>query len=69
MGMFSEIATECTIKSIVIEIAKRMDEAAGSRPADVARAAALAEIGRFCLTQFEYSVPPWAEEYAQKFDL
>jgi hypothetical protein len=59
MGMFSEIATESTIKAVVNEIKKEIEESKDKPDA----IAALKKIGRFALNQFEYSTPEWAKEF------
>lgn len=63
MGMFSEMATESTIRGIVIEIAKELKENKGKRKV----CAAIKKIGRFALTQFDYGHPDWAKEYDELF--
>ena len=63
MGMFSEIATETTIKTLVVEIKKELEE---NRDKPLV-CAALKKLGRFALTQFEWSTPDWAKEYQQLF--
>ncbi len=63
MGMFSEIATEGTIRIIVVQIKKELEISKGNHSA----CAALKKIGRFALTQFEWSAPDWAKEYDQLF--
>lgn len=59
MGMFSEIATETTIKTIVNEIKKELKESKNEPDA----IAALKKIGRFALNQFEWSSPEWSKEF------
>jgi hypothetical protein len=63
MGMFSEIATEGTIQAIVAEIKNGLEENGGKPEVCVA----LKKLGRFALTQFEWSTPSWASEYAELF--
>lgn len=63
MGMFSEIATEATIQIIVGEIEKELRE--NSNKPEVCEA--LKKLGRFALTQFEWSMPDWAHKYEQLF--
>ena len=63
MGMFSEIATEATIQAIVAEIKKELTENQDKPDA----VAALKKLGRFALTQFEWSPPDWAREYQELF--
>jgi len=63
MGMFSEIATETTIKVIVGEIKKEL-ELNGDKPDAIA---ALKKLGRFSLTQFEWDAPEWVEEFKKLF--
>lgn len=63
MGMFSEIATESTICGFVFEI-KKMLKAHDNKPEAIR---ALKEIGRFALTQFEWSEPDWTGEYHDLF--
>lgn len=64
MGMFSEIATEATIQTIVAEIKAAMRDSQGSPEA----VAALKRVGRFALAQFEWDTPEWAAEYKQLFE-
>lgn len=64
MGMFSEIATEMTIKSIVSRIEKRIKD--GSLSHDQINA--VSDIGRYALTLFEWSTPEWAKEYQELFN-
>ena len=61
--MFSEIALERLIKVFVKEI-KRDLEANENKPEVCS---ALRKIGRFALTQFEWSTPNWANEYEMLF--
>lgn len=63
MGMFSEIATEGAIQVFVGEIKNEL-EANRGKPEVVT---ALKKLGRFALTQFEWSTPDWADEYTQLF--
>ncbi len=53
MGLFTDIATEGTIKEIVKQIKKEI-EANAAKPEVVA---ALKKVGRFALTQFEHNTP------------
>jgi hypothetical protein len=64
MGMFSEIATEGTIQTMVREIKKELEENKGNPEV----CAALKKIGRFALTQFEWVAPDWAHEYQRLFE-
>lgn len=61
--MFSEIATEGTIKTLVTEIKKVLEENRDKPDACIA----LRQVGRFALTQFEWDTPSWAQEYAELF--
>lgn len=63
MGMFSEIATESTVREMVKQIKKELAE--NKDKPEVC--AALKKIGRYALTLFEYSVPDWVLEYQQLF--
>mgnify|MGYP001558721865 FL=1 len=63
MGMFSEIAIEVTIQTIVTEIKKELTENQSKSDAVVA----LKKLGRFALTQFEWRTPDWAKEYQKLF--
>ena len=58
MGMFSEITTEGNIREFVVRIS---DELAKTDCPETA--AALRRLGRWALTQFEWSAPAWAEEF------
>ncbi len=62
--MFSEIATEDTIRAFVSEIKKKIEENTDNPVA----CSAFKEIGRFALTQFEWSAPAWADEYRELFE-
>ena len=62
MGMFSEIATETTIQVVVDEIKKGLANTQSPQARE-----AMKTIGRFALTQFEWSIPGWAEEYTKLF--
>lgn len=61
--MFTEIATESTIKSIVTEIKKGLKK--NKDKPEVC--SALKKLGRFALTLFEWSYPDWAREYEKLF--
>jgi len=63
MGMFSEIATEGTIGVFVTEIGKELE--ANKNHPEVC--VALKKLGRFALTQFEWSLPDWARKYSELF--
>lgn len=63
MGMFSEIATEGTIQVFVKEIEKELEENKDKPEA----CEVLKKIGRFALSQFEWSFPDWARHYEQLF--
>jgi hypothetical protein len=63
MSMVSEIATEENIKVFVEKIKKELKRN-NSKP-DVC--VVLKELGRFALTQFEWSTPDWAKEYHELF--
>jgi hypothetical protein len=63
MSMISDIATEGTIQTIIAEIKKELEankDNSGAR-------AVLRKIGRFALTQFDWSTPDWAREYQELF--
>ncbi len=62
MNMFSDIATESTIEAIV----KKIETLLVTHPAPEAQAA-LKEIGRFALTQFDWLMPNWAARYVELF--
>lgn len=64
MGMFSEIATETTIQAIVKEIEKELEQ--NKDKPEICEA--LKKIGRFALTQFEWSTPDWARRYEHLFE-
>jgi hypothetical protein len=59
MSMFSEIATEGAIQTIVQQIERTLAEYEGNK--DVCDA--LKKIGRYCLTQFDWDTPEWAKRY------
>jgi hypothetical protein len=63
MTIVSEIATEATVKSIVEEI-KRELKRNNDNPEICS---ALKKLGRFALTQFEWSTPDWTYEYMELF--
>lgn len=63
MGMASEIATEVTIKAIVKEIEAAMGDPNNSHEVQQA----YRKIGRFALTQFDYTWPDWATKYERQF--
>jgi len=63
MNMFSEITTEATIKAFVKKIEKELKQ--NKDKPEVCEA--LKKIGRFALTQFEWSTPDWARRYEQLF--
>ncbi len=62
MGMFSEITTENTVFAFVKEISKDLKACDNEQAAQ-----ALRKLGRFALTQFEWSTPDWAAEYKKLF--
>ena len=64
MGMFSEITTEATIQVFVKEIKKELEE--NKNKPEICEV--LKKIGRFALTQFEWSTPDWASHYEQLFE-
>lgn len=64
MSMFSEIATESTIKVVVEQIKKDLEENKNKPDA----VTALKKIGMFTLTQFEWDTPNWAKEYQKLFE-
>lgn len=64
MGMFSEIATAGTVKAIVQEIKKNLEENRNN----LAVCIALKRLGRFALMQFEWDTPTWAQEYEELFN-
>jgi len=61
--MFSEIATEVTIRTIAAAIVTELES--NSTNAEVC--VVLKKLGRFALTQFEWDEPDWAKEYHEKF--
>jgi hypothetical protein len=61
MGMFSEIATEGTIRDLVKFLENEL-ELATPDGRD-----ALKRVGRYALTQFEWSTPDWAKKYVELF--
>ena len=63
MGMFSEIATESTVKAVVAEIEREMLQESNA-PESIA---VLKKVGRFALTQFEWGAPDWAGKYRELF--
>lgn len=64
MGMFSEIATELTIRTIVQKIATELQALA----LDSTAREPLQRVGLFALAQFEWSTPEWATEYFTLFN-
>ncbi len=62
MNMFSDIATEHTIRSIVKHIAERLETTY-----DPVAKHELKMIGKFALTLFEWDIPEWVEEYEELF--
>lgn len=65
MTMFSEIATEGTIRAFVEEIERELRKNAGNPEA----CKVLKKIGGFALTQFEWSTPDWAMRYRELFEV
>lgn len=63
MGMFSEVATEGTIR----EICEFVDKEIVRRQAEPEVVKGLKLAGRYALTLFEWSSPEWAKEYKIKF--
>ncbi|HEY4474951.1 MAG TPA: hypothetical protein VJC06_03450 [Candidatus Paceibacterota bacterium] len=61
--MFSEVATAATIGVFVVEIAKEIEDNKENSEA----LKILKKMGRFALTQFEWSTPEWAAEYDRLF--
>ena len=59
MSMFGDIATEATVKNIVIAIKKEIDS--GLLSYDSINV--LNKIGLIALSQFDYGSPDWADEY------
>jgi hypothetical protein len=64
MGMFSEIVTETTVHAFIRQITKQLEE----HKSDEQATKALRELGRFALTQFEWSTPDWALPYKKLFE-
>lgn len=62
MGMFSEIATNATVKTIVGEIKKEMELSSNPEVR-----ATLKRIGRFAMTQLDYCTEDWVHEYERLF--
>lgn len=63
MGIFSDVATESTIHTIVFEIETLLPEYAD----DPRTQEALKRIGRYALNQFDWSIPEWAARYWELF--
>jgi hypothetical protein len=63
MSMFSEITTDANVFAFVKEIEKELK--ANEDNPEVCKA--LKKIGRFALTQFDWSFPEWAREYETLF--
>lgn len=63
MGMISEFAIEATVRSIVTEIEKGLEENK-DKPEVLP---VLKRMGRFALNEFEWHTPPWAKRYEQLF--
>jgi hypothetical protein len=62
MGMFSEITTESNIQSFCEEIEREL-----SQPLCAESVRVLKTVGRFALTQFEWTTPKWAAKYSELF--
>lgn len=61
--MFSDMATEKTIKTFVQEIKRKLEDNRGKPEVCFV----LRELGRFALTQFEWDTPNWAKECQELF--
>lgn len=61
--MFSEVTSEGNVRDFVIEIRTKLEKYADKPDA----VTALKELGRFALTQFEFSTPTWAAEFEELF--
>lgn len=64
MSMMSEITTESNVQTFVEEIERVLVE----NKDDERTCSALRKLGRFALTQFEWSTPDWAREYKKLFE-
>ncbi|TSC83267.1 MAG: hypothetical protein G01um101419_97 [Parcubacteria group bacterium Gr01-1014_19] len=63
MGIYSEISTEIAIQGFVREIEKELKENYKNPKVRIV----LKKLGRFALTQFDYSAPDWAKKYKRLF--
>lgn len=63
MNMFSEIATESTIRAICSDISARLGVTS-----DEGERRGLKAAGRIALQHFEWSTPPWSKDYEKLFE-
>lgn len=63
MSILSEIVAEGNVQSIVAKLKEKLEE--NKDNPEVTRV--LREIGRWSLTQFEWTSPDWAADYEELF--
>jgi hypothetical protein len=62
MGMFSEITTFANIEAFVGQIKDELEKASSDETKAV-----LKRLGRWALTQFEWTTPEWAQKFSDLF--